>query len=311
MAIVPLPLRVRDFDNLLAQFQFDLACALKACAYKGPYSDAASNLTPAAQGRLNGLYRALIAPLADYLRGRQRVTIVPYGALHYLPFHLLYDAGQYLIEQHEVVVLPAAGLLLGDKPQRAGRARILAHSWEGRLPHTQQEAEMVRAILGGQVCYDADAGRESLFAPPGQVLHIAAHGEYRIDQPDLSYIYLADGQLYTDDLLQLDMSYELVTLSACETGRARAVPGDELVGLGRGFLYAGAGALVASLWRVDDILIVRLMEHLYRALQAGASKAAALRDAQRLLLADAPRLHPAFWGAFQLVGNPSPLSRYS
>jgi CHAT domain-containing protein len=85
-------------------------------------------------------------------------------------------------------------------------------------------------------------------------------------------------------------------------------PGDELIGLGRGFLYAGAGALITSLWRVDDQLTVTLMEHLYSALQEGASKAAALREAQRHLLQDAPHLHPAFWGAFQLVGNPHPLS---
>jgi CHAT domain-containing protein len=140
------------------------------------------------------------------------------------------------------------------------------------------------------------------------VLHIAAHGEYRIDHPDLSFIQLADGQLYTDDLLQHDMSYELVTLSACETGRSKVTPGDELIGLGRGFLYAGAGALITSLWRVDDNLTVRLMEYLYRSLQQGASKAAALREAQLHLLEGAPHLHPAFWGAFQLVGNPNPLS---
>jgi CHAT domain-containing protein len=139
-------------------------------------------------------------------------------------------------------------------------------------------------------------------------LHIAAHGEHRLEQPDLSYIQLADGQLYTDDVLQQDLSYELVTLSGCETGRASVAAGDELIGLGRGFLYAGAGALVASLWQVVDTSAVVLMEHMYRELLSGASKAAALRNAQRAVLATDPHCHPAFWGAFQLVGDANPLS---
>ncbi|HEX9373941.1 MAG TPA: CHAT domain-containing protein, partial [Roseiflexaceae bacterium] len=113
---------------------------------------------------------------------------------------------------------------------------------------------------------------------------------------------------FADDLLQHDLSYELVTLSACETGRAHVAAGDELIGLGRGFLYAGAGALLVSLWRVADDSTVVLMEHIYRALHTGASKAAALRQAQRAILAERPGLHPAFWGAFQLVGDSHPLS---
>jgi CHAT domain-containing protein len=129
-----------------------------------------------------------------------------------------------------------------------------------------------------------------------------------MDQPDMSYIELGDGQLLTDDLLQYDLSYELVTLSACETGRANVAAGDELIGLGRGFLYAGAGALVVSLWRVDDELTVQWMEHFYQSLRSGASKTAALRQATCAILAKQPELHPAFWGAFQLIGNADPLS---
>jgi CHAT domain-containing protein len=147
-----------------------------------------------------------------------------------------------------------------------------------------------------------------LEAPPSQILHIAAHGEHRLDQPDLSYIELADGQLYADDLLQQDLSYELVTLSGCETGRAHVAGGDELVGLGRGLLYAGAGALILSLWHVADSSTLALMDRLYRSLQMGKSKAAALREAQVSFLAHDQRIHPAFWGAFQLVGDASPLS---
>jgi CHAT domain-containing protein len=114
--------------------------------------------------------------------------------------------------------------------------------------------------------------------------------------------------LYADDMLQQDLSYELVTLSACETGRANVAASDELIGLGRGFLYAGAGALLVSLWRVADDSTLQFMERMYSALFSGVSKAAALRHAQRSLLTENEDAHPAFWGAFQLIGDAQPLS---
>ena len=210
--------------------------------------------------------------------------------------------------KRQVVVLPAAGLATRRGPRRPSGALALAHSWDGRLPQTTAEARLVGGLFGGQVHCDDAARRAALQAAPTQILHIAAHGEHRLDQPDLSYIQLADGQLYADDLLQQDLSYELVTLSACETGRANVAAGDELIGLGRRVLYAGAGALVVSLWRVADDSTVALMEQLYRALRDGASKAAALRQAQCAAIQGARSLHPAFWGAFQLIGDPGPLS---
>jgi len=299
-----LPITVETLNQLLAQLQVNLDAALTVA----PQAPAAPSLTHLARRILQRLYCLLIAPLALHRYGQQRLVIVPYGALHYLPFHLLYDGSAYLIEQYEVVILPAAGLALRPSPKRRPGVLILAHSWEGRLPHTQSEAQMVQRLFSGTLCMEEAACRPALQAPPTQILHIAAHGQYRLDQPDLSYLQLADGQLYSDDLLQQDLSYELVTLSACETGRANVAADEELIGIGRGFLYAGAGALILSLWRVADASTLGLMEQLYRGLQAGASKAAALREAQRFMLAGNRQLHPAFWGAFQLIGDACPLS---
>jgi tetratricopeptide (TPR) repeat protein len=299
-----LPASVEMIDQLQAQLRLNLGAALKA----GPHAPATSGLTALAQRILQRLYHELLKPLESRMRGRGRLVIVPYGSLHYLPFHLLHSGAAYLIEQYEIVILPAAGLITRPAPVRPVGALVLAHSWDGRLPQTQAEAQVVQELFGGAVYYDGTARRTALRAAPAQVLHIVAHGEHRLDQPELSYIQLADGQLYTDDLLQLDLSYELVTLSACETGRSSVVAGDELIGLGRGVLYAGAGALIVSLWRVADAMTVDLMEHMYRNLHAGASKAAALRTAQCDALRAAPRPHPAFWGAFQLIGDASPFS---
>ncbi len=303
----PLPITFRSFEKALRTFQFDMACALKIGMYKGAQAAETSQLTGIMQARLKQFYQDLLKPIEPQITAAEQIIIVPYGVLHYLPFHLLRMDERYLIEDHEVYVLPAAGMVTAHTPKREPAALILADTWDNHLPHTLKEAQTVHAVLGGDLFCDKQVDRSVLQNQPGKILHIAAHGEYRVDQPDLSYIYLGGSQIFADDLFQQDLSYELVTLSACETGRAKPVPGDELIGLGRGFLYAGAGSLVASLWRVEDSLTITLMERFYRALREGDSKAAALRTAQLSLLRETPELHPAFWGAFQLSGNPDPI----
>lgn len=299
-----LPLTTEDLNQLIRQLQLNISTALKFDS-QTPF---ASKLTHLGQRILGRLYASLVEPLDLHHREPKRLLIVPYGALHYLPFNLLYDGLVYLIEHFEIVMLPAASLATRPGLKRAASALILSHSRDGQLPKTHLEAQYVHQLFGGALCMEETAVRTALQAPPAQILHIAAHGQHRLDQPDLSYIELADGQLFTDDLLQQDLSYELVTLSGCETGRAHVAGGDELIGLGRGLLYAGAGALILSLWQVADSSTYSLMEQLYSALHAGRSKAASLRDAQRFILSANRDLHPAFWGAFQLIGDASPLS---
>ncbi len=299
-----LPAPSEMITSLLAQLEINLAAALQL----GPNGPAVRALSRSARRIAQRLYQLLLEPFAALLPGHRRLTIVPYGPLHYLPFHLLHTGASYLIELYEIVILPAAALLSQPSPQCTGGALVLAHSREGCLPQTLLEGQSVQRLFGGEIRSEGAADRSALQVPPRQILHIAAHGEHRLDNPDLSYIELADGQLYTDDLLQQDMRYELVTLSACETGRAKVALSDELIGLGRGFLYAGAGALIVSLWRIVDARVVVFMEQLYSALYQGASKAAALQAVQRSLLAAEPDLHPAFWGAFQLIGDAGPLS---
>ena len=293
--VQPLPITTGGMNQLLMQLQAHLAAALRLDSH-------ARAFTLLAQRLLRRLYSMLIEPLALEKHGRRRLVVVPYGALHYLPFHLLYDGGAYVIDSYEVVSLPAAALATRRSPPRARGALVLTHSWAGRLPNTRAEGQMVQRLFGGALYAEAEAQRAVFQETPMQILHIAAHGQHRLDQPDLSYLELGDG------LLQQDLSYELVTLSGCETGRARVAASEELIGLGRGFLYAGAGALLVSLWPVADDSTLRLMEYFYQSLRAGETKAAALRAAQRLLRSEDPHLHPAFWGAFELIGDAGALS---
>jgi CHAT domain-containing protein len=300
----PLQITIQTINQLLIQLRANISSALTV----DHRTDAARRLAQLARRILKRLYSQLIEPLALEGYDVQKMVIVPYGALHFLPFHILYDDSSYMIEKQEIVILPTAGLATRPALIRDPGALILANSWDGRLPYTLAEAQMVQRLFGGRLFAGDTANRAALHASPTQILHIATHGEHRLDQPDLSYLQLADGQLYADDTLQQDMSYELVTLSACETGRANVAASDELIGLGRGFLYAGAGALLVSMWQVADTSTLFFMEHMYKTLRAGASKAAAVRAAQRFMLAEEPWFHPALWGAFQLIGDDRPLS---
>jgi CHAT domain-containing protein len=144
------------------------------------------------------------------------------------------------------------------------------------------------------------------------VIHLAAHAVFRPDEPLFSSLQLHDGWLSTLDMFELELKCSLATLSACETALGMTGAGDELMGLSRALLYAGAPSLVLSLWKVEDRSTAALMSTFYRALCRGTTKAAALRQAQLSLIhnegrSDADFSAPFYWAPFQLIGHPGPL----
>ena len=139
------------------------------------------------------------------------------------------------------------------------------------------------------------------------MLHVATHGEFRPDNPLFSGLELAGGWLTTLDIFNLRLQASLVTLSGCQTGRSVVGGGDELLGLMRALLYAGAQSVVLSLWAVEDRSTARLMELFYGRLAQGWGKGAALRQAQVQLMqegsVDGRPVHPYAWAAFCLAGD--------
>jgi CHAT domain-containing protein len=133
------------------------------------------------------------------------------------------------------------------------------------------------------------------------VLHLACHGLFRSDNPMFSSLKLHDRWLTAADVMQLDLAGALVTLSACESGRSEIFAGDELIGLTRAFLGAGASTLVASLWLVQDEATASLMDKYYERLREGVGPAQALRAAQLAIKDEHP--HPHYWAPFILVGQ--------
>lgn len=275
---------------------------------------------------LNKLYSLLMAPIASLLPPESGyLTIVPYGPLHNVPFHALYDGSRYLIENVHVNYLPASSLLarLGTSENEqhvpsttsavpVRRPLVFGYSENGYLPYAHDEAKAIASMLVGNCYleYDATIARLIDEAPGSPIIHLATHGQSRLDRPDFSYVRLSDGQLNAIDAFSLDLSgCELVTLSGCETGLALSGGGDEQLGLGRAFLAAGATSLVMSLWSVEDNATNELMQNFYQHLLEGQSKVQALRAAQCSMLHRDGSItsHPYFWAGFHLVGNDGPL----
>lgn len=259
---------------------------------------------------LNTLYQLLLERLEPFLSAYSSLIVVPFGPLHVVPFHLLYSRGRYLLEQMEVSILPAAGLLLQPDVERPKGVLALTYGGRNDVDYRIHDvAQRIQGMFGGDVYSGAQAVSSLLQSAPRQMLHIAAHGLFNLHQPHLATLRLADRHVYADELLDHDLSYELGVLSACSAGLARASGGDELIGLGRGFLYAGVRSLVTSLWDVEDEITAEIIQNFYTALNAGERKSRALQTAQLSLLCGNRAIHPAYGGAFQLLGSVSPLSQ--
>lgn len=191
------------------------------------------------------------------------------------------------------------------------------------LRFTRQEVETIGALFpGSSTLLDQLASERRLKAEAGRyrLLHLATHGLVRDDLPMSSGLLLAagegeDGLLQAHEVLSLELEAELVTLSACRSGRGELGRGEGIFGLGRSFLSAGAASVLVSLWDVDDRSTPRLMESFYRRLSAGSPAPEALVAARRELFHEhtEARLvfhtrplayaHPRFWASFVLLGG--------
>ena len=188
-----------------------------------------------------------------------------------------------------------------------------------RLPSTRREAEAIVSLLpedARAVATDFAANRA--MAMSGElghyrIVHIATHSVVNSSHPELSGVVLSmvneqgqeeDGFLQLHDIYNLKLNAELVVLSACNTGLGKDVRGEGLVGLTRGFMYAGASGVVASLWKVDDAASAELMTHFYKAMfEDDLTPAAALRSAKETMWRQKHWRSPYYWSAFVLQGE--------
>ncbi|MBI1191416.1 MAG: CHAT domain-containing protein [Tepidisphaera sp.] len=267
-------------------------------------------------GDAQALYRRLIAPVHDLIRGKSLI-IVPHGPLHYLPFAALHDGKSFLIDEFRYRVLPSASVLtlLRSRGGDGQPISLLAlgnpdlGDPQSALPGAEREVEALAQLEpASRVALRGKASETLLkrFGDQAKYLHIASHGQFNAAHPLASRLLLApdaenDGNLTVGELYDLHLDADLVVLSACQTGLGDVQSGDDVIGLTRGFLYAGASNIIASLWFIDDRATSMLMANLYAHLDT-TDKETALRDAQRYIK-DHYDAHPYYWAAFQLTGS--------
>jgi CHAT domain-containing protein len=264
-----------------------------------------TNTYRATVAHLANLYAELVAPVRAQLQGRQLV-VVPHGILHYLPFHALHDGDAFLSDSYCVSYAPSAAVfaLCHARSSEPGRGSLVLGIPDAQAPLIKDEAESVhKSLAGSELFKGADANHEVFLnhGASSRIIHVATHGSFRPDNPMFSGIRLGDGYLYLYELYQLRLSAELLTLSGCATGLNVIAAGDELLGLIRGALYAGARALLLTLWEVNDRSTAQFMTSFYRRLPGAKSKAEALAEAAKEGRESHP--HPHFWAPFVIVGK--------
>jgi CHAT domain-containing protein len=274
-----------------------------------------ATLHQSTQRILAELYNDLFAPIASLLATLlpattepRPLTIVPHALLYRVPFQALSDGEQTLLERYVIAYAPSATalFLLQQRPAAGGGSALVVGVADPGIPAVQQEVQRVAAHLAAPSIQTDDAATVSALLaqlPAAGLLHLACHGIFRADNPMFSALKLTDGWLTAATVAQLRLRCALVVLSACESGRGQSSGGDELLGLARSFLGAGAATLIVSQWMVQDATTAELMDHFYGALAAGHGAAPALRLAQLAVKAHSP--HPYYWAPFLLLGERS------
>ena len=195
----------------------------------------------------------------------------------------------------------------------AGRAGLT------RLPFSREEAEAIATLAPASQVLKATGFRANRATATSEelsryrIVHFATHGLLNSEHPELSGLVFSlvdetgkpqDGFLRLHEIYNLRLPADLVVLSACQTALGKEFKGEGLVGMTRGFMYAGAERVVASLWQVDDLATSGLMERFYRGmLKDGQRPAAALRSAQLEMMKQRRWASPYFWAAFVLQGE--------
>ncbi|MCX7014492.1 MAG: CHAT domain-containing protein, partial [Candidatus Sumerlaeota bacterium] len=292
-------------------------------AYAKLLADRASD---AAKIRAAGeeLAQWLVRPVEVQL-GAGPLIIVPWGPMFKVPFAALPSAaGGPMGAQRDIVMAPSAGVYRYlAKKRAAGRGAVCALGNPetqplAPLPGAEREAAEVAALfpksivkLKGEATESyVKSGYDALGRP--DVAHFACHGLFNEKIPQFSQLALTpdrknDGKLEVHEIFGLDWrGVSLVTLSACSSGKGKLGAGDDLVGLTRGFMFAGAPSVLCSLWDVDDEATRALMVAFYKNYLGGMSKPQALREAQRAVRENAEHpdwSHPCYWAAFTLWGD--------
>jgi CHAT domain-containing protein/predicted negative regulator of RcsB-dependent stress response len=264
---------------------------------------------------LQFLYNSLIEPIKDKLH-TTKLTVVPHGVLHDLPFAALTPDGKsYLNDHYAIAYLPSVSILPYVKSRvkpYSSKILVLANNQEEGVPqlnYAYDEARWVASLFGTQPLLGTEATPSALRAKADEasIVHLIAHFDFDPENSLSTRVLLGRDTEHEEPLdigyiTSLDLRHtNLVVLSGCQTHLGKRSRGDDVIGLSRAFMYAGSPSVIASLWSVDDNATENLMIAFYTHLKEGLSKAESLRLAQ----ADIRRQfsHPYYWAGFVLTGD--------
>jgi len=298
--------RLTSADRLIQEcrmLRFQLSKFIPSTSFSGKVS---GRLVESTERHLRNLYRLLVEPIRHLLNA-QHLVFVPHGLLHSLPLHALFDGNEYLIDRYTISYAPSASIYAlchSRTAVQAGPSLVLGVH-DAKAPWILHEAQNVARVASeSKLFVGEEATREVLqhWGPASRRIHLATHGLFRGDNPLFSSVRLADSYLSLYDLYGLRVPVDLFTMSGCGTALNVVDGGDELMGLARGLLYAGANTLLLTLWNVHDQSTAEFMVTFYSELDRGkATKASALRSAALKLREQYP--HPYHWAPFVLIGR--------
>jgi CHAT domain-containing protein/predicted negative regulator of RcsB-dependent stress response len=252
----------------------------------------------------------LLNPISDHLSEADLIFFIPHHLLHYLPLHALQLNGEPIIKNHPIVYSQSASLLQfhGSRDIKSLETCSAFAVREGQEEHLfSKEAQEIASLFNSHAFIDVSKV-EVLKNIDRDILHFATHGYFDSRDPVSSGIQLKNETLTAREIFNQRLNAKLVTLSACQTGVNERKPGDELIGLTRSLLYAGARSVIVSLWSVYEESTLYLMREFYFLLRNEQgddmkliSKARALQMAQNRTMEKYP--HPFFWAPFILIGD--------
>jgi CHAT domain-containing protein len=288
-----------------------------------------SNICLNQSGELHLLYQTAIAPLLPNLPSGSNLVLAPFGKLHLLPLAAALNPinNRFVYEDYILTLVPSVSALYTVRQEANKRAQngheltpyesMLSVAYPGvqgskLIPYLKNailEAQVVAESFEGKtqpLLYDkANCAAVIEQARNYDLLHLSCHGSFDIDYTQRSGLMLADGSLTVQRIVnELRLKNpKLVTMSACESGKARIHQGDELLGLVQAMMTIGAPTVVASLWGVNDAATCELFSQFYSNLRREeCSPAVAMRNAIDAVRSHSEWQHPYYWAAFTVNG---------
>jgi CHAT domain-containing protein/tetratricopeptide (TPR) repeat protein len=256
---------------------------------------------------------AVLAQLLPHLGGIDVVYLVPDEWLHAVPLHAIEANGVCLLDSHAVAYSLSSDLIArtmqGNQISALAEASLLILSDPtGDLPWAKAEAKRVQAMTNAKVLSGRECSAERVLneIAAADSVHFAGHSRFVPKNPFASGLVLHGGDILTArELLAARVKLRLVVISGCDSGVQSIGPSNELTGLARALMYAGAGSLVMSLWPVIDAAAAELMDVFYKSLYPASGQGSSFADALRLAMLAVRQNRPSLlqWAPFALIGD--------